>query len=346
MNEMAEAFAVLSAYPDDCRPERIEPLESAGGFSGGSIGKVTAPRGTLCLRRWPRERRDGAHIETIHSVLRHVYEQGFRLVPVPIADRGGRTLVDVGGCYWELAPWMPGEATYHSVPSAARLAAAMQALARFHVAAATSPHVLKAPARSPGIAMRLERLRDLRERGCAAIEATLAGGRLRDEWLVELLPTAQRALELFRQCAPAVESQLVAAAEVVVPLQACIRDIWHEHVLFTGNQVSGIIDFGAMRTDCVATDVTRLLGSLVGDDAAGWKSGIEAYCEVRPLTSAESRLLSAFDQSAVLISPMNWLQWLYVDRRQFARRERVRERLAVTMRRLEHLRTQVNRGAN
>jgi homoserine kinase type II len=194
--------------------------------------------------------------------------------------------------------------------------------------------------------MRLERLRELRERGCAAIEATLASGRVGDSLLVELQPIARRAVEMFRLCTPYVEDQLVAATQVVVPLQPCIRDIWHEHVLFTGDQVSGIIDFGAMRTDCVATDVTRLLGSLVGDDAAGWKSGIEAYCEVRPLTSAESRLLSAFDQSAVLISPMNWLQWLYVDRRQFARRERVRERLAVTMRRLEHLSAQVNRGAN
>jgi len=346
MNEMTEAFAVLSAYPDDCRPDRIEPLESAGGFSGGSIGKVTAPRGTLCLRRWPRERRDGAHIETIHSVLRHVYAQGFQLVPVPIAARDATTLIESGGCYWELSPWMPGEATFHADPNAARLAAAMQALARFHLAAATFSGAQSAPAPSPGIALRLARLRELRDGGCAAIEATLAGGRLRDEWLVELLPTAQRALELFRQCAPAVESQLVAAAEVVVPLQACIRDIWHEHVLFTGNQVSGIIDFGAMRTDCVATDVTRLLGSLVGDDAAGWKSGIEAYCAVRPLSPAELSHVPVFDLSGVLLSPMNWLQWLYVDRRQFARRERVRERLAITLRRLEHLSAQVNRRAD
>ncbi len=346
MSLTSDVATVLSAYPSDCRPERVESLESAGGFSGGALWKVAAARGTLCLRRWPKERREGRHIQTIHAVLRHAWQQGFSSVPVPIRARDGATLIERGGCYWELAPWMPGEATFHADPNAARLAAAMQALAKFHLAAATFSNARSAPAPSPGIAMRLERLRALQERGCAAIEASLANGRAGGALLAELHPIARRALELFRLCALLVENRLAAATAVVVPLQPCIRDIWHDHVLFTGEAVTGIIDFGAMRTDCVVTDVTRLLGSLVGDDESAWKSGLETYGAVRPLTPAESGLVPVFDQSAVLLSPMNWLEWLFVDRRQFEQPQRVRERLDVTMRRLEHLSVKVNRGAN
>ena len=92
-----------------------------------------------------------------------------------------------------------------------------------------------------------------------------------------------------------------------------VRDIHAEHVLFEGDNVSGIIDFGALRIDSVATDVARLLGSMVGDDEAGWQVGLAAYMSVRPLSDDERRLIKVFDESTVLMAGTNWLEWIYLD---------------------------------
>ena len=64
---------------------------------------------------------------------------------------------------------------------------------------------------------------------------------------------------------------------MVLDLQPCIRDVWHDHILFLGDSVSGIVDYGAMAVDTVAGDIARLLGSLVGNHVADWEEGIDAY---------------------------------------------------------------------
>jgi homoserine kinase type II len=122
-----------------------------------------------------------------------------------------------------------------------------------------------------------------------------------------------------------------------VPLQPVIRDIWYEHVLYEGDAVSGIIDFGAMRIDSVATDIARLLGSMVEDDQDGWQAGLNAYQSVRRLSADELELVRVFDSSTVLLSGLNWLQWVFAERRQFSNRRKVELRLEGFAARLSRL---------
>ena len=122
-----------------------------------------------------------------------------------------------------------------------------------------------------------------------------------------------------------------------MPLQPCIRDIWHDHVLFLDGQVSGIVDFGAMRVDNIATDIARLLGSLVGDEREGWRQGLEAYETVRPISEHEGRLIKAFDRSGVVLALVNWLRWIYLEKRIFERRDAVEARFDELLPRLERL---------
>ena len=79
------------------------------------------------------------------------------------------------------------------------------------------------------------------------------------------------------------------------PLQPCLCDVWHDHVLFDGDRVTGLVDYGAVKIDHPAVDVARLLGSLVEDDADGWAIGLTAYREVRPFTADEAQLARALD---------------------------------------------------
>lgn len=98
-------------------------------------------------------------------------------------------------------------------------------------------------------------------------------------------------------------------------------------MLFVGDDVSGLIDFGAMQPDSVAADIARLLGSLAGDDRQAWTTGLAAYESVRPLSEPERTLIPIFDQANTVLSGLNWLQWIYLDRRQFDNRQAVMQRL-------------------
>ena len=74
----------------------------------------------------------------------------------------------------------------------------------------------------------------------------------------------------FQRSAKRMTLELRTAQRLRVPVQPCLRDVWHDHVLFVGDAVSGIVDPAAARTDTVAADISRLVGSLVGDDPRGW----------------------------------------------------------------------------
>ena len=119
-----------------------------------------------------------------------------------------------------------------------------------------------------------------------------------------------------------------------VTAQPCIRDIWHDHVLYVGEEVSGFVDFGALRMDHVAADISRLVGSLVGDDPHRRAAALAAYAATSPLTDADHQLIEAYDRSSTLLSAINWLQWVAVEGRRFENRAGVLSRLDQLLARL------------
>jgi homoserine kinase type II len=283
---------------------------------------VTCEAGRFCLRRWPGGHPSQERLKLIHSVLEHSARRGFRKVPLPIATQSGTTLVNEGGHFWELEPWVSGRADFRQYPSNRRLAAAMQALAEFHLAVADHPACPDAAAGSPGLRERFEQLRRL-----AAGELETLNCTVRETPKVEfdglahnVLPLLSRAVALALEC-------VAKNVEMPVRLQPAIRDIWHDHVFFEGDKVTGIVDFGALRVECVCGDIVRLLGSLVEDDARGWEVGLAAYESVRPLNDVERCLLPAFDSSTVVLSAVNWLRWIYAEGREFEQPDAVRHRL-------------------
>lgn len=125
----------------------------------------------------------------------------------------------------------------------------------------------------------------------------------------------------FEVAAPLVAARLNQAVQILGHLQPSLRDIWRAHVLFEGNQVSGMVDLAALRLDHPATDIARLLASIAGDDTATWQAGLAAYEQVRLLTSQDRQLLAAFDASGLLMTPWNWFRWVLLEHRQFQQPE-------------------------
>jgi homoserine kinase type II len=269
-------------------------------------------------------------LEFIHAVLKWAYGRGLRIVPVPDADESGHTIVNYEGTLWELSAWLSGEADFATKPSAAKLAAAMAALAQFHLETETfQPRLMT---RSTGLEERLGQLAALRGEGVQLLLAAIRPA----EWpaLAEL---ARQFLELVPPLLDPVSRQVTAASRIQVPLQPCIRDIWHDHILFLRDSVTGIVDFGAMRIESVAGDVARLMGSLAGDELRTRAAALEAYESLRPLSQAERELLAAFDRSATVLGGVNWVRWIYLEQREFVDRHRVEQRLSVLLQRLRYL---------
>lgn len=327
----ADARAVLERYPADCRAASGVALGSAGGFSGARIWKLSTARGALALRRWPGEHPSPARLAWIHAVAAHALANGFALLAQPIRTGDGATFIYHAGRLWELAPWLCGKADYHERPSPARLASAMQALARFHRAVESFPLVELPRGPSPGIVERRERLARLSAGDLASLSTALGSMPVAPE----VADACRRFVSLFPRAAAVVGPFVEDAARCDVALQPCLGDVWSDHVLFDGDEATGIVDLGAMRVDSVAVDIARLLGSLAPDDRAAWNAGLAAYEVVRPLAEDERRLAFAVDRGNVVLSPALWLRWLLVDGRTFDDPAAVMKRLRSGIVRIE-----------
>ena len=324
-------------------PGRWECAESGlhRGFSGAVIVRVRSDAGDLCLRGWPPNAPPVERLRGLHRLLAHVYAAGVTQVPVPRPAIDGDTLVDHHGRWWQLEPWQPGTADFHQDSSDVRLKNAMAVLAAFHQAtwqfrprAAEEPWFATGTSGTPPSVV--ERRRQLGDWRPAAVE------RVRQALSADGSDFARLGREILdhaARLAPAIAAQLDAASTLSpsLPLGPCIRDIWHDHLLFTGDELTGLIDLSASRTDHVAADLARLLGSLCGDDTRRWDIALDAYRQHRPLALDELGLVPVLDRSGVLLSGLTWLKRRYLRDEPIADMDRVCVRLESIAARLKRM---------
>ncbi|MFO0877249.1 MAG: aminoglycoside phosphotransferase family protein [Gemmataceae bacterium] len=278
-----EAFAreVLGCYAAPWRGS-LDPRRYAG-FSGAQVWKVQTLGGPLCLRA-SAAHEITAQVRQRHALLNHLAELPF--ISLPVTTLHGDTIVESQGRVWELMHWMPGQADFHARPTRERLRAATQALARVHTLLARQP-VGAGPC--PAVGRRIDAL-------TAALPEILH-------------PLARRMRRLIQVQAPRLVQTLLTMPGQV-RLQWCLRDIWHDHLLFDGDRLTGLIDYAAAGVDSVACDLARMLGSLVGDDSEAWRNALTAYRELAPLTVSEEFLAVTLDRGGVVASLANWLRRL------------------------------------
>ena len=200
----------------------------------------------MVVRAWPPDGPGRPDLERIHRWLAEAGGLGF--VPVPIPAMDGRTIRDHAGLLWEVSPWHPGRADIGRPPPRPRLRAGLTALAAFHQVLARD----RIRGQSPGLQARFHELNWLSMGGFEVLEGAI------DRAPAEpVRAPARQWLELARRAAPRILSSLRRASARVVALQPCLRDARPEHLLFTGEQVTGLVDFGAMAIECVAADLAR-----------------------------------------------------------------------------------------
>lgn len=333
---MNPPFSLTDRFGD--RLASLSPPESVGGgFSGATVLKVSAAAGAFAVRGWPAGA-DPRRLRGLHRLLRHVGGRGVP-VAVPLLDSTGASLIEHHSRWWQAEPWLPGRADFRASPTDEKLAAAMTTLAAFHVAAATfEPRPEEAElfgGPRHGVAPVVRDRQALLLRRVLGGERTLLTSAVASSPRDEFGDLARRALAEFERTGRRVfrELQLVEAA---VPLAPVLRDVWHDHVLFTGDAVTGLIDASACRRDTVAAELSRLLGSFLGDDPPRWDAALAAYACVRPLTADEAALIPILDRSGLLLSAATWLRRRYLFGERVAT-PAVLARLRETVKRLERM---------
>jgi homoserine kinase type II len=308
---MPDPRPVLAEFLPPDAVHSLSRLDNAGGWSGSLLWRVVAECGTFCLRLWPAEM-TCHRLSFIHQVLTHIAAQGIDFVPVPQhCGRGTETIVEMPRFrFWELTPWLPGTADYHAHPTRARLASALEALARFHAAGATFPAAERATGIAQTVTERLEQVRQLLNGDLERIASTVQSGLDADLDL-----RARQLLPLARGHLPQLAGPLAAACRPAQALLPAIRDVHHDHVLFAGEAVTGLVDFGALRIDTPLADVARLVGSLAGDDESAREFALAAYARFYRLDEGDRRLIDLLDFSGQVLGALNWLRWLYLERR-------------------------------
>ncbi len=306
-----------------CEPVR----QIQGGMSGATVWECTnAARVSTCLRGWPASHPTRERLTEIHQHLQLLTEANVNFTPELHYSRHGSSITFDGQRLWELTSWLPGHANYCSAPNHAKLVQAMQAIAKVHqvwCASSEKSSGITAKVGSPTLVDRAKRLDAWHHR---------MGERTR--LVRQTADTVERQLvsdtfELLNAWAAPLKKGLQRLADDRVAHHFVLRDIWSEHLLFTEDQVTGIIDFGACRFDEPTTDLVRLLGSIEPHHEDRRREGLEIYNRCRRTLGNNSTCAnSAFeelswerfeilDQTATLLSALQWLEWLIIDERPF-----------------------------
>jgi Ser/Thr protein kinase RdoA (MazF antagonist) len=252
------------------------------------------------------EASDRDQLEVIHAWLASARELGFIPVPVPALD--GRTIVASEGRFWEVAPWMPGNADLSRPPGLDRLKAGFAGHAAFLARLESS----RSEGFSLGLASRVSEIDRLLFGEFEAIRAIL------DQAPVDSCSDLARSwLRRAVAIAPELARSLRKAAARRLPIQPCLRDARPDHFLFEGNRLTGLLDFGAMGRDSVAGDLARLLAEWVGPDRLARAEAVAAFDSVRPLSEVERSSIEAFERANALLGAARWVRWHFFDHRQF-----------------------------
>ncbi|MCI0642879.1 MAG: phosphotransferase [Gemmataceae bacterium] len=318
-------MAAITHISDVLRRFGVHPTEQpvpSQGFSDASIFRVRTHHGEFCLRAWPLYH-PFSRIRFAQELIITAQELSF--VPRLLRSNDGATILNSVERCWELQTWMPGRADFWQSPRTERLQSACQALARLHQVWERK----RVESRVCGALLRRAARRAVWSQLCdSGWQPRFDAGDAVDYW-------AGRAWNLLSRLFHELAELLTPWEQEAVPVFPCLCDVWHDHVLFTGDEVSGIIDFGNVAIDSPAADLARLLGSLVEDDAERWRQGVAAYAAVRPIMEREILLAKALDKSGTILAAATWLKWLYWDKRPFENRQSVANRLERIVRRLE-----------
>ena len=306
--------------------QEIESLGSAGGFSGAEFWKVTVGVTEYCLRRWPNSKPTRSQVDVIYPTLEHVKRYSDLPLAFPIQTLRGESMCRADNAHWELSLWMPGAPIADTEINDDQLRAAARALAEFHNTTSSLSQQQRA---SPAIDFRSTMIDRLWATQFEQLQATQDVSGVVDSGVKKML------LDQFRFQAHGLRQQLELMRSVPVLQIPIFGDVWSDHVFFKNDEVTGIVDFGAMKVESPCLDIARLFGSYADYSPEALRRGISYYGEFRELNDLDLCLIELYDRAYVILAGIQWLIWIELEQRFFLDNEAVGQRMHRLVRRCE-----------
>jgi hypothetical protein len=285
------------------------------GFSGARVWRVRTAREQWVAVRCS-ELVDAEELERCAAICRwmgfareHGCDWAPQLRKVKFSQRsaaaGDYLLLQPDGI-WKVESWMPG-LPVPAAPSPTQLQNSFAMLQQLHhaarswvVAESRALDVLGngglrlAVSTSPGLQRRLQIVQLLQFGELARLLDSAAKDP--DSDFRRLAEQLGRVLE---QRLNNLAAQLQDLAPRSLTLQPVLRDLWYPHVLFSGDKVTGVIDWNGASTDHPAFDYSRLLASWYGQQAV--------HRLPEHWTGLDRRLFQVCLEATLLLSPATWL---------------------------------------
>lgn len=323
-----EVAAVALAFGQELLD--VTHIGQMGGFGGCYIVRAQTATGARCLRRWPADV-PPERVAFLQGALAHAAGRSFALFPRNEPAAAGERLIVRDGHVWEYTTWAAGAPHTDGHLSPARLDAAARTLARMHAALeGFDPRGITFARDLPAeFAVLVKLYESLRPAINRANADGVAASHLLDE-----IPIAVQRVAVALDRYPAVFTDTSGVAH---------GDIDPEHLFFTGDQVTGIIDFDETAFRPQSSDLAMLLERCTSWDAAAERAAVAAYRAERALTEDEAAAMPALATLAILGWAWEALHRRYVERADFSMfREGFPDRMRYYTKRLAALRT---RGA-
>jgi aminoglycoside phosphotransferase (APT) family kinase protein len=212
----------------------------------------------FALKRWPATHTP-ERMRLVHERMQSVpYEFVPRLMP---SHAGLHVIVHAAHC-WDVTAWVDGTPDLLDAPSTARLRSAAQAISMLH------DHW-------PGDRSTL--------RPCSTVarRLTLLGEWDRTRFRFDGSADEVREVESTLAVVHRLFARTVAELRRAEPLRGRMvpihGDFWPENVLFNGDNVSGVLDYGNVGFDHPEVDLGRLFADVPGWDRTFIATAVEAY---------------------------------------------------------------------
>ncbi len=305
LQSAADFRQLFELYRSEYTPGSEGLIPLTPGFSGARVFTLVAPAGNFLLKEWPVNAMSPERWHVICHLLRQTAARQNTPLALPVPSKQGECSVWLGPHLYHLEPLLTGSPATYPL-SEARVLAAARTLSLWHVSAANyvpgdiDRGILGPPRHEISASLRRRRQVLLASQAPGKWEDLAARVFQRGDFeLIGLLARLQRC---FQDWSDRLMHELQQSLQNLLPVQPVWRDLWRDHLLFVGEDVTGLIDPGACAADSVLTDITRLFGSLLQNQTSAWQTALQEYERWRPLSPSERQLLPTFDLGNLLLS--------------------------------------------
>ena len=266
--------------------------EAPQGLSPSKVWRLMSAEGDYAVKWRPDAKHPDDRHEWIADVLHTAKRSGATWLAMPLATHQKTHSAPLAQGTISVSPWLPGEPLCPQIGNDLQLLA-INALAKFHSLVRSQSNRMISLREAPAVAQRVEMLAD------AAIPAlTDKGG-----------PIMERLRSGIESALPDARAATGTIPDIPTTIHPVQVDARPEHFLLHDGEVTGQIDFDAMRVDTPLIDLARLTGELAQGDAERRTRLVQAYGDASG-EQVDPRLIHGLDHSGAVLAALNWARWL------------------------------------